>query len=399
MAVVALSAASGAKAELSAEERMQQLEERIDQLENQLAGDSAEAAENMKNDATGRSDDWMEGLKIFGQLRLRYKVLCYNDQSEKKARRYGQIRVRIGIKKIWLDEQLAVVFRLSTGDGDPTCSNSSMTGNFQDKEIWIDQAYAKYTPKSVKGLTLIAGKMPKPWVHTPMLWDGALNPEGLWGEYRVSDLGPVEPFVGMGLFALNHNATDHDATMHAYTIGARWKVTDSVKWTSAVTYYDYAHFANNDNWSAGSGPGAGGNSSSGTELLATDFNILNLTNKVEWTSCGMPMNFLLDFAHNCGNDYGGQSDAISFGGGVGKNKTQGDWSVNYVYRYIQADSVPGQFNEATFGRSNRRGHSVCGRYNITDSLVAAATLYYTQPITGSSSDTTTAVLLDLIWSF
>jgi len=112
------------------------------------------------------------------------------------------------------------------------------------------------------------------------------------------------------------------------------------------------------------------------------------------------MNFVVDFAHNCGNDYGGQSDAIGVGGGIGENKKKGDWSVKYMYKYIQADSVPGQFNDASFGGANRRGHVACGTYNITDVLKAAASLYYTQPINGAvKSNTVTTVYLDLIWSF
>lgn len=406
---IAAAPARGAEgADLSA--RMVRLEEiilrqgkRIAELEDALEKSSSQkisreeikaALKEMRVDDPGRSamPGWLEDLKLYGDLRLRYEGTRYSNDD--KDRNQGRFRVRVGLTKTWLDKQLEVGMRLASGStNDPTSTNQTFTGNFSEKDVWIDLAYAKYTPRAVKGLTLVGGKMKNPFVHTDMVWDSDVNPEGVWGEYRYPGWGDFEPFAGIGFFQLVHNNGDHDATLHAYSTGARWKIAKDLKWTSAVTYYDFAHYE--DNYTR-----AGGNTEVANRLTAEEFDVVNLTNKVSWKAFGKAMSAYTDYAHNRGNSSGGKSDAFAIGYKLGKNKTQGDWSAGYKYAYIEADSALGGFNDGTFGRSNRKGHVLSGKYSITDHLNAGVSVYFTQPVSGiNTSDTTASVLADLVWKF
>lgn len=347
----------------------------------------------MRADAKERSvPKWLDNLTFNGDLRLRYHLQKSDDHTQDKHA--GRFRLRLGLKKTWLEKRMEVGFRLASGSSDdPTSTNQTFDDNFSTKKIWIDRAYAKYKPEFLEGSMIVGGKMANPFVHTNMIWDSDVNPEGVWAVYQHPGFGDFQPFAGFGFFQLNHNSNDGDSTLHAYQVGSVWKINKDVKWTAALAYYDYGHYE--DNFSR-----AKSNTESGGNLTAEEFNVLNLTNKVSWKAFGLPMSAYLDFAHNCGNELGGQSDAFAFGCKVGKNKKKGDWSVSYKYAWIEQNVTPAAFNDSDFGNTNRKGHQWGAKYNMMDSLTVGANLFSTQPITGSGQDNTELLMLaDLIWKF
>ncbi len=335
---------------------------------------------------------WLENLKLFGDLRLRYHYS--RDDAGKRDDSKGRFRLRVGVKKTWLEQQMEVGFRLASGSSDdPSSTNQTFDDSFSEKQVWIDLAYAKYSPNAVPGLMIIGGKMKSPFVHTNMVWDSDVNPEGAWVVYAYPKMGNFEPFVGVGVFGVESTSSDRDAGLHAYQVGFSWKVFKDAKWTSALSYYDYDNYERH-------AKSTSGNTGAARALTAEEFEVLNLTNKVSWKAWGHPMSAYLDLAHNSGNELGGQSDAFAIGYKIGQNKKKGDWSAKYKYALIQANSVPGRFNDSDFGHSNRKGHQLGFAYNIADYLSAGLNLFYTQPVSGHSvgADQLT-VLADLIWKW
>jgi hypothetical protein len=301
---------------------------------------------------------WMDNLKFSGDLRLRYQGECFSGRT-RKTRNRGRFRLRFGVKKTWLEDQMEVGFRLASGsNNDPTSTNQSFDGSFSEKNIWIDRAYAKYSPKWLKGFTIIGGKMAKPMVHTDLVWDSDVNPEGVWGQYKHT-MGPVEPVAGAGYFVVEEVNRDHDTI-----------------------------FVNDDG-----------------DLAAGQFHMINLTNKVGFKAFGLPMSTYFDWVHNCGDKdgaegYDNQSDGYAVGLKVGKNKKQGDWSCGYKYAYIEANAAPGEFNDSDFGHANRKGHVWGAKYNLTDSLTVGTKVFWTEPVTGDNqNERDTTVQADLVWKF
>jgi len=338
---------------------------------------------------------WLEDFKLHGDLRLRYHFAHFNKRKEDRpSDNKGRFRLRVGAQKTWLQKQMEIGFRFATGSSDdPTSTNQTFTGNFSEKNLWVDLAYAKYQPNWLKGFLIVGGKMKNPFVQTNLMWDSDVNPEGVWAVYTYSGFGAVQPFAGFGFFQLDNNSSDPDATLHAYQAGITWKITRDVKWVSALAYYDYGRYEDNYSW-------AKHNSESGGRLTAEEFNVLNVTNKVNWVAFGLPMSAYVDYAHNCGNELGGQSDAFAVGCKVGKNKKKGDFSAGYKYAYIQQNATVAAFNDSDFGNTNRKGHQWSIKYNLLDCLTAGLSLFYTQPVSGSStSETTFLSLADLIWTF
>lgn len=396
--------------------RLRDQNNRLAELEAQQskqAASMAQIAKEMADDAGKRGGGvapWLENLKFAGDLRMRYEYNGFNwgatDDSEKKDRNRERFRLRFGVIKTWLDDQVEVGFRLASGENnDATSTNQSFTGDFSKKAVWIDLAYAKYTPKDLKGFSVTAGKMIRPWSENELFFDTDVNPEGFWAEYKAPKMGPLEPFVGAGYFIVNESAADEDSTMYVAQAGVKAEITKDLKYTFVAGYQEWT-----DYFASGATPR--GND---TPLSTVPgFRIVSLNNNLELASIfGRPLSFMADFSHNCGEGdeaharYEGQDNAFATGVKYGQNKKKGDWSVKYRYAYIEANAVPGHFADSDFGYVNRKGHVIGAEYNVQDSLTLGLTFFLTQPVfsptttAGSSAfeDLTATVMADVVWKF
>lgn len=399
-------------------EMMKAQQARIGQLEDKvnkdLHAEMAKAAREIAADASNKPAGltWLENLKFYGDLRLRYQGDDFNwgasNGSEKKDRNRARVRLRFDVVKTWLDDQLEVGFRLATGENDDaTSTNQSFTGNFSKKVVWIDLAYARYAPNAVKGFSITGGKMKNPWLMNEIFVDTNVNPEGFWAEYKFPPVGPLGFFAGAGYFILQERAGTsdpiHDTIMYGYQAGMDWKICKDVKYTVASYFQDYDHY---DTSSAL----ARGNDSPLTRVPG--FAVLGLANNVEFKAFDLPWQVFVDWARNCDErdstaQYEDDNNAYAMGIKVGQNKKKGDWSVKYIYAIVQANALPGTLVDATFGFANRRGHVLQGSYNILDNLTAGLNIYFVEPIfsptttSGSTAfeDKTTTVQAELIWKF
>ncbi len=405
LAIVAISSVK-AMAEEDLEAKVKRMEKRIasqDRKIEELSDQTAQNAQERENQIRAIIKDmnaspstlpkWMKNLTFFGDLRLRYQLSNYS-KGNLPTRNRGRFRVRFGFKKTWLDKQLEAGFRLATGaNDDPSDPNQTFTGNFSEKKIWIDLAYAKYTPKALKGFTIAGGKMRTPFFHTDLIFCDDVNPEGVFAIYKYPGLGDIVPFVSFGFFVTDYNSSGGDATLHAYQIGATWKIAKDLKWTSALAYYDWGNYEHTYSR-------AYNNTESGGRLTSGEFDVLNVTNKVDWVAFNLPMSAYVDYAYNCGNEIPTESSALAIGFKVGQNKKKGDWSARYKYAYIEANATPAAFNDPDFGTTNRKGHVLGGKYNLLDDVTAGVDVFYTQPVSGSDvGETEFTVLADLIWNF
>ena len=377
--------------------------EEIGQLKNALRGErfkstvNTEMRELLKDmgPAVARpAPSWLDNLKFSGDLRLRYHYETFGSSSDKDVSK-GRFRLRLGAKKTWWEKQMEIGFRLASGSSDdPSSTNQTFDGNMSEKHVWIDLAYAKWRPDALKGMEFGGGKMKNPFVHTNMIWDSDVNPEGVWAVGKCPVGGPVQPFVGTGWFLLEESGSGHNGTLHAYQGGVTVNLAEDVTWVSAVSYYDFKHYEETYARS-------GGNTSSGGLLTAEEFDVVNLTNTLKWKSFGLPMSAYVDLAQNCDDEVDDDTnDAYAVGVKVGKNEKKGDVSGKYKYAYIEANASPGAFNDSDFGHSNSKGHQVGLAYNIADFLMIGANLFYTQVIRGDATgDPRFLGLFDLIWKF
>ena len=438
LAVLAI--AAGARAEDAGVEiqaihqRVKDLLDRVEHLEQKeqqrkaLDGESRQVLEEMKRVAKAADRaaqaSWLEDLTFYGDFRFRYEWLCYGSHERpysKKDRQRLRMRLRFGLLKTWLDEQIEVNFRLATGsseytlspervaagtetirlEGPITSGNQTLEGAFSKKPIWVDLAYGAFRPKILPGLAVILGKMKNPFRTSWLFIDTDVNPEGIWAEWVCRDLGPITPFVGAGAFSLEEvdqaGNDAYDTVMMGYLAGADLALPGGAKLTIAGNVWDYDHY---DSAVAGRVVGAGGNTDT-----AYDFLVLALHAKASAAILHLPVALTADWAHNCranGARAGGDDEACAFavGATVGTNKKAGDWSVGYTWARLADNALPGALADAEFGGTGRRGHVIKAKYSITKFLTAGGALYVVEPISPrGGQDETVRLQLDLLWAF
>lgn len=371
---------------------------------------------------------WLDDLEFFGDFRLRFQhnsvtaLRAIGSGLRDKPRNRFRGRLRVGLKKYWLEKQMEVGFRLATGnDNTATSTNQTFDDYFDKKGVWVDLMWAKYRPKAIPGFVIVGGKMKNPLVYTDMMWDSDVNPEGIWTQYKYGKIESFQPFVSVGYWTVDDRQawaaggthsdgglTRRSPDMWTYQAGFDWKIRKDVKYTFAAAYYQ------SDGYDIGSGAawGYGGNTIDPIDGVVAGGSpqIYDLINKVSWKMFKLPWAAYFDIAQNVNeNDRtwrGSEDLAYAIGLKVGQNKKKGDWSVGYQYKYIQANAVFGAWNDADFGGTNSKGHVWAAKYNLTDFLTVGGKVFMTSPIQTdrwggavSADNDVLTVQGDLVWKF
>lgn len=377
----------------------------------------------------GKDYKTFKDLKFTGDIRLRYEAFDYTSGSaaETDPQNRFRFRLRTGLEKKFNDEWKAG-FALASGGttGDVTSTNTTFDGNFIPKDIYIDKAFATYTPNwgkkgFVEKTEITGGKFKNPFEmgSSDMVWDRDVSPEGIYEklDFRILDTESIKAtgWFTAGQFILDEDSAtaggNADAELYAYQFGInpKFKVPGMEKplgWTSAVSWYDYSDYAVSSNF----GTLARGNANSvgdATQLDAKDFGVIEFYNELNIPVAGLPVRPFVDVARNMSdksaiNAAGGQDMAWALGLTLGKAKSKGEWEVGYTYKNIEANSVVGAFNDSDFGigHSDKRGSVFKGKYMITDFLEAGLTAIFVNNISLLQRDEEQRRFqVDLVWKW
>ncbi|HYG45806.1 MAG TPA: putative porin, partial [Bordetella sp.] len=173
--------------------------------------------------------------------------------TRQDRRNLWRIRARVGLKA-QISEQWMAGVRLGTGSDDsPVSSTQTLGGGMSKKDIWLDQAYLKYSPTD--WVTLTAGRAANPFVSTDMLYSGDLNFDGVSAVFKKPLEGrPVTVFGTLGAFALeyaNNPWSDSDwgegesenKWLLGAQIGADWKPSTGNRLRGSLAYYYFDNVA------------------------------------------------------------------------------------------------------------------------------------------------------------
>ncbi len=398
--------------------------------------------------ALGGSNKWIKDLKFSGDLRLRYEGQDFTsgDRTETDPRNRFRFRLRYGFEKKFND-QMKIGFAMASGEQvggtnvDPTSTNVTFDNLFNFKDIFIEKAFATYTPNwakigPVEKLELTGGKFTNPFElgSSELIWDRDVKPEGAYEKIDIrlidTDNLNLKAYFIAGQFILDEDATlgspnatvaSGDSQLYALQFGVNPVfytpfLERPLDYLSAVSYYNYDNYANNRNFFIGGTSLARGNPTSlgGSQLAARDFQVVEAYNEIAIYPYGLPTRFFFDFAVNPAlstqaNQSGGgilhSNTAWSVGTRLGQLKLKGDWEARYEYRYIGANAVVGAFNDSDFGlgHSGKQGHVVKLAYMITDSLTLAGSMFFVDNLnagTGGVIDQQQRRFqLDLVWKF
>ncbi len=377
------------------------------------------------------SNPWLDGLTQKGDARLRYEAFSRESEDAADRNRY-RVRLRWGAEK-YFDEEWKAGFRIATGTAnDATSTNQTLTDEFGLKSIFLDQAYATWTPtkrlQNVIGSTKLvevgAGKVNNPFAKTStsIIWDGDVNPEGVYEKIDFNlaktDTGYTDLNFLLGQFVVDEDSdlSPGDQGMMAYGVGVTHEWAKDHRADFHFTYYDwqdYIQFAKGGNSVL---PNALG----GNDRELEDLKIINFYGSVNYLA-NTPwfgtqnVKIFADVAHNtAAQTYESQNSAVydedsrnqprqdedmafSIGSVFGKAKDPGTWEAGYEYYYVEANAVNGAFSESDLGQggSNNKGHKLSFKYMVHKNIELNLTAWLVEKIDPTRVDYFTSGDLDV----
>ncbi|HSU54445.1 MAG TPA: putative porin [Candidatus Dormibacteraeota bacterium] len=391
--------------------------------------------------------EWVTALKFNGDFRGRFEESgSANDLYHTRDRfRY---RMRFGVTASFVDS-FDVGMRLASGNpqtnpggtlvgGQPITANTDLNSLESRKFVWIDLAYAKWTPLAKGPWTVSAtiGKMENPFQLSNMVWDYDINPEGgaFQVAYNLSDQhtlrGTSAFFVldelNQGVGAVPSIDADKDPSVFGGQLILESKWSPKIESSIGVAAFN---IVNRDSLSALVQPFYNsGNTRNpttgqlvhnyepiiGTGALTYNFDSAPLYNGV------FPVKVYGEYMDNLGaseNHTGWRAGVVI--GKAGKKRT---WQLDYRYQRLEADAwfdalvdddnggfyAPGNpqlhgtgKSSGWFGGTNVRGHLVQATYSFTDYLNMTFTYYLNELIIGAPGQKSDAshFMVDAMWRF
>ena len=393
----------------------------------ELSKDSAKEEEKKFDKQYARKTGlppWVTSFKWSGDFRGRYEEHNAEDADFHVRDRY-RIRARLGAYIGFVDH-FDVGIRLATGNpqtnpggtlvgGQPITANQDLNSLESRKFLWVDAAYARWTPYSnnVWYASAIIGKMDNPFQLSNMTWDYDVDPEG--GAIKLAHgFGEHHTVTGTGAFyvldELNQSNSDGAPASHDPYIAGGQLLLES-KWTPQIeSSLGVAMFAINshDALSAKTQPfyNAGNTRDSKTFALKYDFNPVigtaSFTYKLD-NFPGYDGPFPIRPMGELMANPGAPKNNIGYRAGLylGKAGKKGNWEVGYRYQRLEADAwldaltdddntaffakgspqmVGTGKAEGIFGGTNVKGHWIGATYSFTDFLNASTWFYLNDTI-------------------
>ncbi len=380
--------------------------------------------------------DWVTSLRLYGDFRGRGEDFWADNPAYTTRTRY-RYRLRLGTT-ITLKDDFEIGVRLASADpsstvgGNPVSANTTLQGGSSRKFVWIEQAYAKWTPIHTADWTASAtiGKMDSPFEISNMVIDYDYLPEGaaLQAAYKVTDRNMLK--VNGGIFALNEINQGAGASHDPYFAGAQalWnaKWTPKIESTLGVSAFTLGSKENLN--TQPSLPDINvGNSRDVAGNLLHSYNPIIGSASVTYKLRDFSLFFYpgaIDFPIRVGGEYMENPAAPSankgWWGGItfGKATKQRTWELNYKYQKLDSDTwyeeIVDDDNGAFYqvappggkagwaGGTNVKGHVFKAIYALTDSLQLVVTAYHNElihPNPPGSQSAADHLLVDLLWKF
>lgn len=376
----------------------------------------AETKEEVRKDlAKGASTSvpqWVQNIKMKGDLRLRYQgehrdIDKSLNNGEKLVRNRFRFRLRAGVDAKVLDN-MNVAFGLASGsDGDPRSTNQTFQDSFAKKPVWIDYAYAQWTP--MKELALTGGRMKNPfWTTSDNLWDGDINPEGVALQANYKPVPNVTLFLNTAGFVIDElGITSAGPWMIGLQPGFDWYfIPDKADAKFAFSWYNtFDEFGKIPDWSAGTNTRR-----TGATGLKYEYRPVVLDGALNFREPFSGIAYLGDYIHYVSVFANGvvnpQPATQRLGGLIGfavgdeKVSKRGQWQAMARYEYLSRDAWLDYLPDSdTYnGSTNVKGPKVKLEVGLMDNVTFAASYFHTNFIIGPSRPQD-LVQCDLNWKF
>ena len=323
--------------------------------------------------------DWVKSITPFGDFRYRYESLGNTGDEVGNERRRNRIRARLGFKAE-IDDEWDAIFRIASGSSDTaTSTNQTLDDSFEQKDLWLDLAYADWHPERFSGLNVFMGKMKNPFYcvgGNQLIWDSDVNPEGIAAKYKWNlDDSTAATLIGGG-FWLNERATDADAGYFGIQGMLKREFDDGSHLLGGISYYDIGNI--DSKTSSGSGVTLMGNTPTtpGGDIYKYDYAIVEGFAEYGWKYNGMPVAVFGNYLENTAAP-GGRNTAYSLGAQLNKAKKPGSWQFKASYREVESDAVFGGLSDSDFidGGTGGKGWALGYKYQLAKNIQAGLTYF------------------------
>ena len=361
----------------------------------------------------GVAPDWVKKITPFGDFRYRYESVHDKDSADGELgneRRRNRIRARLGFKAE-INDEWDTIFRIATGSSDTaTSTNQTLDDSFEEKDLWLDLAYADWRPQQYPGLNVFMGKIKNPFYKVgknQLIWDGDVNPEGGAASYEfVLNDATMATLVG-GAFMLNERDTDADAGYFGLQGRLKHEFDGADYLVCGLSYYSIGNI--HSQTSAGSGVTLMGNTATtpGGAIYRYDYDMAEAFAEYGWKCNGMPVAVFSNYVENTAAP-NGNNTAYSVGCQLNKAKKPGSWQLKASYREVESDAAFGGLSDSDFidGGTGGKGWAIGGKYQLAKNIQAGLTCFLnerdrrnTGGSGGSGSQNFERLQADLIFKF
>ncbi|MBI5694640.1 MAG: putative porin [Nitrospirae bacterium] len=341
-----------------------------------------------KDEVTSLLPEWVQQTKIGGDLRLRYQYEDRHKNTTSHPRQRARFRARLGIESKPLKTVKLNLGFASGNSDDNRSTNQTFDKNFSKRALWIDYAYATFTPNDY--IQLVGGRMKNQiWTVKDMVWDSDINPEGGAVILTYPNSSRFEPFMNSVLYVLDERSgasqlSTRDPFMYAFQPGVNIDFSPDMKAKVAGIYYGF----DSNRGTAPLAHSAGTNTLKGG-LLKYDYASVGATAQVD-IKYPIPG---LDFLHYAGiyGDYINNLEVSTLGSGwmagikLGEEKVKesGQWQFAYNYRSLGRDAFLDSYpdSDAMGGATNIRASEFELAYGLMKNVTLNLDYYMTRDIT------------------
>jgi hypothetical protein len=382
------------------QERLAQLEARQRLKERSLTEKIEEVTAKKQAPALPDSFKWLENIKWSGDFRYRHDSI--DDDTSTTTQDRDRIRARLKMEAR-INDEWDTIFRLASGSSDsPTSTNQTLgdsgSDSFSSKEIWLDQAYAKYHPESMPGLNIMAGKMSNPFYlvgKNQVIFDTDVSPEGGAAAYEWNlDDSTSAQFTG-GAYWLRERSTDADTSIFGIQGLLKHKLSNDSHILGGASYYDFGNIKGKTL----AGISSNGNSTTGG-IYNNDYNILEGFGEYGFMIGEVPASVFGSYVNNTVAS-NSEDSAWIIGAKYNKAKEPGSWEASYNYRDVEKDAVVGGLNDSDFigGGTDGKGHVLGFTYQLAKNVQAGVLYYLNEKNAGTTEDDYKLLQGNLVFKF
>jgi len=347
------------------------------------ARESREEAAVASNDLSKvKGADWATKIKLRGDVRYRHENIApervVSGEADDAAKRDRQrIRARLGFDAKVTDNLKATLL-LATGGDDPRSSNQTLGTNGTRKSIGVDMAYVDW--QFMPGANAVLGK--QPWaIWRPgqsLFFDGDYNGEG--GAVKFERGMLFGTAYGLWLteqYNSNPDGANTDSRVLGLQAGLKFPLLGG-ETRLAAHYFECGLcrdesplYGNNGNGNTTYTVGA-----STTNLLAYDYEILDVGAQVGLTVRELPLTLWANYAQNMASDVE-YDTAYAVGATLGKAGNPRTWEAGVFYQSLDKDALFAQFIDSDFGdgKTDSEGWVLKGGYAPVKNFTLNATYF------------------------